>query len=241
MSIDFAVKKNVADFVDEAVNKAAVNQGLTQAPVSQPYTKYSILNKIIEPILQARAATERWDLSEKHSNAAHLLNQGYHQTLIRTENPIAEVSSKICKLAGRIKDIDKMRKIEANNYSNCWIFGVVGVAALSIGLYTSASWLKTAGQIVLLLAAAFYGYTWFSHRSDQQKISEFYEQAGKLGEQIRYDLRYYNDDMQAQVKAVEEYQPLCEKFADANYKPAELENLQEVTYSKDSYKTPDKE
>ncbi len=241
--VDLTQKANAALFVETIAVEAgrSIDPAVTSDLYDADLRPYSPQNPVYENIVLAKlapfftrhrmaAAGQALQISEAYMSAAHILKHQYHNNLRQNDNLLFKISEKIFTLTEKVVEIDRMRKREATNYAFCGIFGVFGSALLSAGLYKRVQWMKTAGKVALLFTAMLYGYTWLLHRAEQKKVPQIYSEIGQLAEKIRYDLRFYTDEMKFQLPDQRDYQPLNKGFVDADYHPETPHEIPAVEY-----------
>jgi len=244
LPIDLTQKANAAIFVetiaveadrsrDPAVSSDLYNADLRPYSPQKPVYENIVLAKLAPFFTRhrAQAAGQALQISEAYMSAANILKHQYHDKLRQGNNPLFKISEKIFTLTEKVVEIDKMRKREATNYAFCGGLGVFGSTLVSAGIYKQIQWIKTAGKTALLFTAMLYGYTWLLHRTEQKKVPQIYSEIGQLAEKIRYDLRFYTDEMKFQLPALSDYQPLNLGFVDADYHPDAPEAIPAVEYS----------
>ena len=243
LPVNLTQKGLVAAFVETLEVEAAlstdleINSNLSNANL-RPYSPQKPLyeNIVLAKLApfftrhRAQAAGQALGISEAYMSAANILKHRYHDQLRQNDNPVFKISEKIFNLTEKVVEIDRMRKTEATNYTFCGAFGVFGSALLSAGIYKQIPWMKTAGKSALLATALLYGYTWLLHRTEQKKVPQIYSEIGQLAEKIRYDLRFYTDEMKFQLDALRDYRPLNLSFADADYYPDVPEAIPAAEY-----------
>lgn len=179
---DKANEKKEKDKEQRAINLSFLNHIITVATAI--YSK-----------LQADNAKKALNLSEKYDSAAHILQMNYHSDLRKIENPIAKISDHVWNLTQTMIKIDTLRSSEATSYQHCLYAAAGSSVLLSIGTYAMNPLMQAGGKVMLAFAVLFGGYTFYSHRGDHEKITNYYNEISGFGATIRQALDHYNDNM----------------------------------------------
>lgn len=192
-------------FLTSAGLKYASKQQLQGKEESQ---KTSFASQLVFPIFRARlqAANSSVRKTEDWANKAlHLLS--WHSSLYVIEHPLTRISTDIQNLIHQVQIIDDIRAYQVNNRLRTGMFFSGGTICWLIGAFAAVDWMVTAGKVILIATALYYGALWVWHLSDPKIIEQKYQQIQTLGNQIHSALSYYNDNMHLPINPPDTYSP----------------------------------